>query len=43
MRFGFAPLYLRYADVFEAASILHEVLANETWRDARFAKRATVT
>ena len=43
MRFGFAPLYLRYADVFEAASILHDILANETWRDARFAKRATVT
>ena len=43
MRFGFAPLYLRYADVFEAASILHDILANETWRDLRFATRATVT
>lgn len=43
MRFGFAPLYLRYAEVEAAASILHAILANETWRDARFAKRATVT
>ena len=43
MRFGFAPLYLRYADVFEAASILHDILANETWRAPRFAARATVT
>jgi kynureninase len=43
MRFGFAPLYLRYADVLEAVSILHDILANETWRDARFAMRSTVT
>jgi kynureninase len=43
MRFGFAPLYLRYADVFEAAWILHDILASETWRAARFAARATVT
>src|SRR5262249_7671048 len=43
MRFGFAPLYLRYTDVFGAASILHDILANETWRAARFATRSTVT
>jgi kynureninase len=43
MRFGFAPLYLRYADVHAAASILHDILANETWRAARFAARSTVT
>jgi kynureninase len=43
MRFGFAPLYLRYADVDAAAAILHDILANETWRAPRFATRATVT
>jgi kynureninase len=43
MRFGFAPLYLRYADVHAAASILHDILANEAWRAARFAARAAVT
>jgi kynureninase len=43
MRFGFAPLYLRYADVFDAVSTMHDILANETWRDARFSTRATVT
>ncbi len=43
MRFGFAPLYLRYADVLAAASILHDILADETWRAPRFAARSTVT
>ncbi len=43
MRFGFAPLYLRYADVHTAASILHDILADETWRAPRFAARLTVT
>ena len=43
MRFGFAPLYLRYADVYTAAAILHDILANSRWRDSRFAVRGTVT
>jgi kynureninase len=43
MRFGFAPLYLSYADVYAAATILHDILANGTWRASRFAIRATVT
>jgi kynureninase len=43
MRFGFAPLYLSYADVYAAATILHDILANGTWRASRFATRAAVT
>jgi len=43
MRFGFAPLYLSYADVYSAAKILHDILANGTWRASRFAMRGTVT
>jgi kynureninase len=43
MRFGFAPLYLSYADVYAAATILHDILANDTWHASRFATRGAVT
>jgi kynureninase len=43
MRFGFAPLYLGFSDVADAAAALHDVLASETWRDERFSTRALVT
>jgi kynureninase len=43
LRFGFAPLYLRYCDVQAAVEILREVLSNGAWRNARFAERANVT
>jgi kynureninase len=43
MRFGFAPLYLSYADVYAAATILHDILANSTWRASCFANRGRVT
>lgn len=33
MRFGLAPLYLRYVDVWDAARALGEVLAGEEWRN----------
>jgi kynureninase len=43
MRFGFTPLYLSFCDVWDAAEILADVLATESWRAARFALRAAVT
>jgi kynureninase len=43
MRFGFAPLYVRYRDVVQAAQGLHEVLAGRLWDDARYRARAAVT
>ncbi|MCT7377220.1 kynureninase [Chelativorans salis] len=43
MRFGFAPLYLRYLDVWQAVEILEEALRTEVWKDERFAARAAVT
>jgi len=43
MRFGFTPLYLRYADVWRAVEILEEILRTGAWRDARFAVRSAVT
>ncbi|WP_017599638.1 kynureninase [Nocardiopsis lucentensis] len=43
MRFGFTPLYLRYVDVFDAATALVEVVRTGEWREERFAQRAQVT
>ncbi len=43
LRFGFAPLYLRYVDVHDAATALVEVVESGEWRDPRHARRAQVT
>jgi len=43
MRFGFAPLYLRYQDVWDAAEILAQTVAAEVWRDPRYSQRLAVT
>jgi kynureninase len=43
LRFGFAPLYLRFADVWDAVEIIDEVMRTENWREPRFQQRAAVT
>jgi kynureninase len=43
LRFGFAPLYVRHVDVFDAVSALREVLATRAWDQPRFRVRALVT
>lgn len=43
VRFGFAPLYTRFVDAFDAAEHIAEVLASGEWRAARYASRAAVT
>jgi len=43
MRFGFAPLYLRYTDVWDAAEALADVLKTEEWREERFRQKHEVT
>jgi kynureninase len=43
MRFGFAPLYTRYVDVFDAVRHLREVLTSRAWDRPEYAKRLTVT
>ncbi len=43
LRFGIAPLYNRYVDIWDAVEALRQVLAGREWREARFRKRAAVT
>ena len=43
LRFGFAPLYVSYVDVFDAVEALHQVLATAEWQRAACQQRATVT
>ncbi|MDG2269783.1 MAG: kynureninase [Alphaproteobacteria bacterium] len=43
MRFGFAPLYTRFTDVWDAAEKLVEILEQGTWKELRFSLRSAVT
>ena len=43
IRFGFAPLYVRHADVWDAVDALGEILDSESWRDEQYQTVAAVT
>jgi kynureninase len=43
LRFGFAPLYLRFVDVFDAVAVLHEVMAGALWDRPEHLARKAVT
>ncbi len=43
MRFGFAPLYIRFQDVWDAADILAQCIRDEVWHDPRFSQPLGVT
>lgn len=43
MRFGFAPLYIRYVDAYDAAAALVDVVRSGAWRDPGYAERDPVT
>ncbi len=38
MRFGFAPLYVRHVDVFDAVAHLADILRTRAWTDPAFAR-----
>jgi len=43
LRFGFAPLYNTYTDVWDAVETLRRVLDDELWRAPEFQQRGAVT
>jgi kynureninase len=43
MRFGLAPLYLRFVDVWNALAQLEAILVSRAWDRPRFKRRAAVT
>lgn len=43
LRFGFAPLYLRFVDVWDAVESLRAILASGRHREARYQARQAVT
>jgi kynureninase len=43
LRFGFAPLYNSYADVWKAVDTLRDVMTTNEWNQARFKQKAAVT
>lgn len=43
VRFGFTPLYLRFADVYEAVERLRTVMGRGKWQEPRFRVRERVT
>lgn len=43
LRFGFAPLYIGYRDVWDAVDRLHAILESGAWRAPAFSKVAAVT
>lgn len=43
MRFGLAPLYVRYVDMWDAVMALRQIMDTGAWRRAEFRRRAAVT
>jgi kynureninase len=43
LRFGFTPLYLRFADMWDAVMIIREVMLSHAWEDAKYQQRNAVT
>lgn len=43
LRFGFAPLYVRHVDLWDAIEALRDIMHSGQWREPRFAQRKAVT
>ncbi|HVN35643.1 MAG TPA: kynureninase [Casimicrobiaceae bacterium] len=43
LRFGFAPLYVRFVDIFDAVNAIERVIRTGEWKQLRFVSRKPVT
>ncbi|WP_207383762.1 kynureninase/PvdN C-terminal domain-containing protein [Ruegeria denitrificans] len=43
MRFGLAPYYLRYVDLFDAVEVIADCMRRKVWTDPAFVERVVVT
>jgi kynureninase len=43
LRFGLAPLYVRFVDVWDAVRTLRDIMRSEVWHDDRFQQQRKVT
>ncbi|HEX3402805.1 MAG TPA: kynureninase [Acetobacteraceae bacterium] len=43
LRFGLAPLHVRFVDVWDAVTVLRDVMRGEVWRNPGFQQRRKVT
>lgn len=43
IRFGFAPLYNSFADIWHAVQAINDVIASEAYKEPRWSKRQAVT
>ena len=43
LRFGFASLYVRYADIWDAVAVLKDVMHTRAWDCPEFTARKAVT
>jgi kynureninase len=43
LRFGFAPLYIGYADVWDAVALLTQIMEQARWRQPQYQAKAAVT
>ena len=43
LRFGFAPLYVRYVDIWDTIAQLKDIIATRAWDTAEFRSRKSVT
>ena len=43
LRFGFAPLYVRHVDVWDAVEVLRDILESKRWQHSEFQIRRKVT